>query len=168
MNQQNQSSKLIRKKRRSGKKMTRQHPSKLLQNVAAIQRSNLSFKDFHIILYMHTYCSYCECVAISLSSQPDRTLSTLSYGLKTNCNLSQSHHGHMSITCTHTTGNSNTNLSQVSYIKLLRSQYKQGCNQCEHSYTPVYHHLNAHQLHINAPYKHLIVIFSTSPVGLTN
>jgi hypothetical protein len=108
------------------------------------------------------------CVDISHSSQPDRALSILSYGLKPNCNLSQSRHGHMSIACAHTTGNSNTHLSQVSYRNLLRSQYKQGCNQCEHSYTQLHQHLNAHQLYINAPYKHLSAIVSTSPVGRTN
>jgi hypothetical protein len=74
----------------------------------------------------------------------------------------------MLIACTHTTGNSNTYLSQVSYRNLLRYQYEKGCNQCEHSYTQVYQHLNAHQLHINAPYKHLSVSVSTSPVERTN
>jgi hypothetical protein len=106
-------------------------------------------------------------VDISCRYQPDRALSTLSYGLKHNFNLSQSHHGHIPIACAHTTGNSNTHLSQVSYRNLLRSQYKQGCNQCEQSYTQVYHHLYAHQLHLNAPYKHISVIVSTSPVGST-
>jgi hypothetical protein len=108
------------------------------------------------------------CVDISPSSQSDRALSALSYGLKPNCNLFQSHHGHAPIACAHTTGNSNNNLSQVSYINLLRSQYKQGCNQCDHSYTQVYQHLNAHQMHLNAPYKHLSAIVSTCPVGNTN
>jgi hypothetical protein len=107
-------------------------------------------------------------VDISPSSQPDRALSALSYGLKPNCNLSQLRHGHMPIACAHATGNSNTHLSQVSYRNLLRSHYKQGCNQCEQSCTKVYHHLNAHQLHLNAPYKHLSVIVSTSPVGCNN
>jgi hypothetical protein len=103
----------------------------------------------------------CICVStrafvdISPISQPNRALSALSYGLKPNCNLSQLCHGHMPIACTHTTGN------------LLRSQYTQGCNQCEDSYTQVYQHLNARQLHINAPYKHLSVIVSTSHVGRT-
>jgi hypothetical protein len=55
------------------------------------------------------------CVGISSSSQPDRALSTLNYGLAPNCNLSQSRHGHTSIACDHTTGSSNTHLSQVSY-----------------------------------------------------
>jgi hypothetical protein len=105
------------------------------------------------------------CVDISPSSQPDRALSALSYGLKPNYNLSQSCHGHIPIACAHTTGNRNTHISQVSYINLLRSQYTQGCNQCEHSYTQVYQHLNAHQLHINAPYKHISVLVSTSPLG---
>jgi hypothetical protein len=62
------------------------------------------------------------CVDISPSSQPDRALSALNYGLTPNCNISQSRHGHTPITCAHTTGNSNTYLSQVSYINLLRSQ----------------------------------------------
>jgi hypothetical protein len=101
-------------------------------------------------------------------SQPDRTLSALSYGLKTNCNLSQSRHGHMPIACAHTTGNSNTHLSQVSYRNLLRSQYTQGCNQCKHSYTQVYQHLNAHHMHLNAPYTHFSLIVLTSAVGCTN
>jgi hypothetical protein len=101
------------------------------------------------------------CVDISPSSQPDRALSALSYGLKPNCNLSQSHHGHMPIACAHTTGNSNTHLNRVSNRNLLRSQYTQGCNQCKHFYRHVYYqHLNAHQLHLNAPYTHLSVIVS--------
>jgi hypothetical protein len=107
-------------------------------------------------------------VDIYPSSQPNRALSALNYGLTPRCNLSQSHHGHTPTACAHTTGNSNTYLSQVSYRKLLRSQYKQGCNQCEHSYTQVYQHLNAHQLHLNSPYKHLSAIVSTSPIGRTN
>jgi hypothetical protein len=108
------------------------------------------------------------CVDISPSSQPDRALSALNYGLTPNCNLSQSCHGHTPITYAHTTGNSNTNLSQVSYRNLFRSQYKKGCDQCEHSYTQVYQHLNAHQLHLNAPYKHLSASVLPSPVGRTN
>jgi hypothetical protein len=91
------------------------------------------------------------CVDITPSSQPDRALSALNYGLTPNCNISQSRYGHTPTTCAHTTGNSNTYLSQVSYRNLLRSHYKQGCNQFEHSYTQVYQHLNDHQLHINAP-----------------
>jgi hypothetical protein len=70
------------------------------------------------------------CVDISPSSQPDRTLSALNYGLTPNCNLSQSRYGHMPIAYAHTTGNSYKYLSKVSYRNLLRSQYKQGCNQC--------------------------------------
>jgi hypothetical protein len=108
------------------------------------------------------------CVDISPSSQPDRALSALSYVLTPNCNISQSRQGHTPITCAHTNGNINTHLSQVSYINLIRSQYKQGCNQCEQSYTQVYQHINAHQLHLNAPYKHISVIVSTLPVGRTN
>jgi hypothetical protein len=102
-------------------------------------------------------------VLVDLSSrrQHERALSALNYGLTPYCNLSQSHHGRMPIVCAHTTGNMNTYLSQVSYINILRSQYKQGCNQCEHSYTQVYQNLNAHQLHINAPYKHLSASIST-------
>jgi hypothetical protein len=106
-------------------------------------------------------------VDISPSSQPDRALSALNYGLTSDCNLSQSHHEHTTIACAHTTGNSTTHLSQVSYRNLLRSQYTQGFNQCEHSYTKVYQHLNAHQLHLNAPYDNLSAIVSTSPVGST-
>jgi hypothetical protein len=108
------------------------------------------------------------CVDLSPRRQPDRALSTLNYGLTPDCHLSQPHHGRTPIACTHTSGNSNTHLSQVSYRNLLRSQYKQGCNQCEHSYTKVYQNLNAHQLHRNAPYKHISVSVSTSPVELTN
>jgi hypothetical protein len=108
------------------------------------------------------------CVDISPSSHPDRALSALSYGLTPNYNLSQACHGHMPIACTHITGNSNTHLSQVSYRDLLRSQYKQGYNQCEHSYKQVYQHLNAQQLHLNAPYKHLSTIILTSPIGRTS
>jgi hypothetical protein len=107
-------------------------------------------------------------VDISPSSQSDRELSALNYGLTPNCNLSQSRHGHTPIAFAHTTGNSNTNLSQVSYRNLLRSHYKQGFNHCERSYTQVYQHLNAHQLHLNAPYKHLSASVLTSPVGRTN
>jgi hypothetical protein len=108
------------------------------------------------------------CVDIYPSSQPDRALSALSHGLTPNCNPSQSLHGQMPIACAHTTCNSNTHLSQISYRNLLRSRYKQGCNQCEQSYTQVYQHMNAHLLHLNAPCKHLSVIVSTSPVGRTN
>jgi hypothetical protein len=53
------------------------------------------------------------CVDIDPNSQTDRTLFALNYGLTPNCNLSQSHHRHMPIACAYTTGNSNTNLSQV-------------------------------------------------------
>jgi hypothetical protein len=108
------------------------------------------------------------CVDISPISHPDRALSALSYGLRPNCNLSQSHHGHMPIACAHTTDNSNTHLSRVSYRNLLRNQYRQGFSQCEKSYTQLYQHLNAHQLHLNAPYKHLSLIVSTVPVGRNN
>jgi hypothetical protein len=76
-------------------------------------------------------------VDISPRSHYDRALSTLNYGLTPNCNLSQSRHGHTPIACAHTNGNTNTNLSQVSYRNLIRSHYEQGCNQCEHSYTQV-------------------------------
>jgi hypothetical protein len=106
------------------------------------------------------------CVDISPRSHPDRELSTLSYGRKPNCNLSQSRHGDMPIACTHTTGNSNTHLSQVSYKNLLIAHNTQGCNQCEHSYTKVYQHLNAHQLNLNATYKHLSAIFSMVKITL--
>jgi hypothetical protein len=105
------------------------------------------------------------CVDISPRSQPDRALSFLNYGLTPTCNLSQSCHGHKPIACTHTTGNSRTYLSQVSYRNLLISQYKQGCKQCENSYTQVYHHLNAHQLRLNAPHKHFSEIVLTWPIG---
>jgi hypothetical protein len=114
------------------------------------------------------------CVDTPPSSQPDRALSALNYGQTPNCNISQSRHGHTPIACAHTTGNSNTYPSQVSYRNLLGSQYKQGCNQCEHSYTQehsyiqVYHHLNVHQLHLNAPYTHLSESVSTSPVERTD
>jgi hypothetical protein len=108
------------------------------------------------------------CVDIPPSSQPDRALSALNYGLTPTCNLSQSRHRRTPIACSHTTGNSNNYLSQVPYRNLLRSQYKQGCNQCEHSHTQVYQHLNAHQLHLDAPYKHLSASVSTSPVERTN
>jgi hypothetical protein len=107
-------------------------------------------------------------VDIPPSSQPDRALSALNYGLTPNCNLYQSRYGCTPIACAHTTGNSNTHLSRVSYRNLLRSQYKQGCNQCEHSHTQVYQNLNTHQLHLNAPYKHLSASVSTSPVERTN
>jgi hypothetical protein len=108
------------------------------------------------------------CVDLFPRRQPDRALSALNYGLTPYCNLSQSRHVCTPIACAHTTGNSNTYLSQVSYRNLLRSQYKQGCNQCEHSYTQVYHNLNDHQLHLNAPYKHLSASVSTSPAERTN
>jgi outer membrane biosynthesis protein TonB len=83
--------------------------------------------------------SHTKPVDISPSSQPDRSLSALSYGLKPNCNLSQSRQGHIPIACAHTTGNSNTHLRQVSYKNLLRSQYTQGCNQCKptHKFTSI-------------------------------
>jgi hypothetical protein len=74
------------------------------------------------------------CLDIYPRSQPDRALSTLKYRLTPTCNLSQLRHGNTPIACTHTTGNSNTNLSQVSYRNLLIYKYKQGCNQCENSY----------------------------------
>jgi hypothetical protein len=61
------------------------------------------------------------CVDISPSYQPDRALSALNSRLTPNCNLSQSRHGHMPIACAHTTGNSNTYLSQVSgHINQIR------------------------------------------------
>jgi hypothetical protein len=74
------------------------------------------------------------CVDISPSSQPDRALATLKYGPKPSCNLSQSRHRHIPIACTHTTGYSNTPLSQVSYRNKSRSKYTQSCNQGTHSY----------------------------------
>jgi hypothetical protein len=77
------------------------------------------------------------CVNTPPRSHPDRALSALKHGRTPTCNLSQSCNKRTPIACAHTTGNSNTNLSQVSYINLLRSQYKQGCNQCEHSHTQV-------------------------------
>jgi hypothetical protein len=75
------------------------------------------------------------CIDTPPRSQPDRALSALNYGLTPICNLSQSRYGCTSIACAHTTGDSNTHLSHVSYRNLLRSQYKQGCNHCEHSHT---------------------------------
>jgi hypothetical protein len=108
------------------------------------------------------------CVDISPSSQPDRALYALNYRLTPNCNLSQSRHVRTPIACAHFTGNSKTHLSQVSYRNLIRSQYKQGCNQCKHSHTQVYQHLNAQKLHLDAPYKHLSMSVSTSPVECTN
>jgi hypothetical protein len=108
------------------------------------------------------------CVDIFPSSQPDRAISALNYKLTPICNLSQSCYGCTPIACAHTNGNSNNHLSQLSYRNLLRSQYKQGCNQCEHSHTQVYQHLNAHQLHLDAPYKHLSASVSTSSVERTN
>jgi hypothetical protein len=101
------------------------------------------------------------------SSQPDRALSALTYGLKPSCNLSQSCYGRTPIACAHTTGNSNAHLSQVSYRNLITSQYKQGCNQGEYSHVQVYQKLNTHQLHLNAPYKHLSASVATSPVERT-
>jgi hypothetical protein len=74
-------------------------------------------------------------VDIFPSSNPDRALSALNYELTPNCNLSQLHHERTPIACVHTTGNSNTNLSQVSYRNILRYKYPQVCNQCEHSHT---------------------------------
>jgi hypothetical protein len=105
---------------------------------------------------------------ITPSSQPDRALSALTYGLKHSCNLSQSHYGRTPIACTHTTGNSNAHLSKISYRNLLTTQYKQGCNQCEYFHTQVYQKLNTHQLHLNAPYKHLSASVPTSPVERNN
>jgi hypothetical protein len=107
------------------------------------------------------------CVDIPPSSQPNRALSALSYRLKPICNLSQSCYGRTPIACAHTTGNSNTHLSQVSYRNLLRYQYKQECNQGEYSHTQVYQNLNTHQLYLKAPYKYLSVSVSTSPVERT-
>jgi hypothetical protein len=108
------------------------------------------------------------CVYISPISQPDREISALSYGLKPNCNIFQLIDGHTPITCTHTTGSSNSYLSQVSYRNMLISQYTQGCNQREHSCTQVHQNLNGHQMHLNAPYNHISAIVSTSPAGRTN
>jgi hypothetical protein len=105
---------------------------------------------------------------ITPSSQPDRALSALTYGLKPSCNLSQSRYGRTPIACAHTTGDSNAHLSQVSYRNLLTTQYKQGCNQCEYFHTEVYQKPNTHQLHLNAPCKHLSASVSTSPVERTN
>jgi hypothetical protein len=110
----------------------------------------------------------CSCVDIPPSSQPDRALSALTYGLKPSCNLSQSRCGRTPITCAHTTGDSNDHLSQVSYRNLLTAQYKQGCIQGDYSHTQVYQKLNTHKLHLNAPYKHLSASVSTLPVERTN
>jgi hypothetical protein len=107
------------------------------------------------------------CVDIPPRSQPDRALSALTYGLKPICNISKSCYGRTPIACAHTTGNSNAHLSQVSYINLLRYQYKQECNEGEYSNTQVYQNLNTHQLHLNAPYKHLSTGVPTSPVERT-
>jgi hypothetical protein len=117
---------------------------------------------------LHYHASDMILMLISPSSQPDRALPALNYGLTPTCNISQLSHERTPITSAHTTGNSNTNLSQVSYRNLLRSQYKQGCNQCEHSHTQVYQYLNTHQLHLNAPYKHISASVSTLPVERTN
>jgi hypothetical protein len=108
------------------------------------------------------------CVDIVPSSQPDRALSALTYGLKPSCNLSQLCYGRTPIACAHTTGNSNDHLSQVSYRNLLTYQYKQGCNPGEYSHTQVYQKLNTHQLHLNASYKYLSVSVATSPVERNN
>jgi hypothetical protein len=108
------------------------------------------------------------CVDLSPSHQTDRALSTLNYRLTPDCNLSQRHHRCTSIACAHATGNSNAHLSQVSYRNLLTTQYTQGCNQCEYFHTQVYQKLNTHQMHLNAPYKHLTVSVSTSYVERTN
>jgi hypothetical protein len=108
------------------------------------------------------------CVDIPPSSQPDRALSALTYGLKPSCNLSQLCYGRTPIACAHTTGNSNAHMSQVSYRNLLTSQYKQGCNQGEYSHTQLYQKFNTHKLHLSAPYKHLSVSIATSPVESTN
>jgi hypothetical protein len=119
-------------------------------------------------MYYTVYLIRFNIVDIPPSSQPDRALSALTYGLTPSCNLSQSCYGRTSIACTHTTGNSNAHLSQVSYRNLLTSQYKQGCNQGEYSHAQVYHKLNTHQLHLNAPYKHLSASVATSPVERNN
>jgi hypothetical protein len=74
----------------------------------------------------------------------------------------------MPIACARTTGYSNAPQSQVSHGNLLRSKYTQACNQGNHSYTEVYQHINAHQMHPNAPYTHLNAIVSTSPVVRNN
>jgi hypothetical protein len=107
------------------------------------------------------------CADIHPISQPDRALSALTYGLKPSCNLSQSRYGRTPIAYAHTTGDSNAHLSQVSYRNLLTAQYTQGCTQGEYFHTQVYQKLNTHQLHINAPYKHLSASVPTSPVERT-
>jgi hypothetical protein len=109
-----------------------------------------------------------ESIDIHPSSQPDRALSALNDGPKPSCNLSQLHHGRMPIACAYTTGYSITPLSQVSHRKLRRSQYTQERDQGNHSYTKVYQHLNAPQMHPNASYRHLSAIFLASPLGRTN
>jgi hypothetical protein len=126
--------------------------------------------DFKSINDTNTF-SYSEqnnIADITPSSQPDRALSALTSGLKPSCNLSQSRYGRTPIACAHTTGDSNTNLSQVSYRNLLTTQYKKGCNQFECFHTQVYQKLNTHQLHLNAPYKHIRASVPTSPVERTN
>jgi hypothetical protein len=134
-----------------------------------VRRSlSTQYKLFQSCCFYPPYCTV-ECfVNIPPSSQPDRALSALTYGLKPSCNLSQSCYGRTPIACAHTTGNSNAHLSQVSYRNLLTSKYKQGCNQGEYSHAQVYHKLNTHQLHLNAPYKHISVSVATSPVERTN
>jgi hypothetical protein len=74
-------------------------------------------------------------VDIYPSSQPDRELSALNYGLTPTCNLAQLRHGRTPIACAHTTGNINTHLSQVSYRNLLRSQYVTNVNIPTHKCT---------------------------------
>jgi hypothetical protein len=123
---------------------------------------------YPMILYDTRLAILQGCVDIPPSSQPDRALSALTYGLKPISNLSQLGYGCTPIACAHTTGNSNNHMSQVSYRNLLRYQYKQECNQGEYSHTQVYQHLNARQLHLNAPYTHLSSSVSTSPVERTN
>jgi hypothetical protein len=120
------------------------------------------------ICFVYVSGATCKGADITPSSQPDRALSALTYGLKPSCNLSQSHYGRTPIACAHTTGNSNAHLIQVSYRNLLTTQYKQGCNQCEYFHTQVYQKLNTHQMHLNAPYQRLSTSVPTSPVERTN
>jgi hypothetical protein len=136
---------------------------------------HVSYLSEHLFTYAPKTKSLTQCrhrpsgtfVDIPPSSQPDLALSALTYGLKPSCNLSQSCYGRMPIACAHTTGNINAHPSQVSYRNLLTSQYKQGCSQGEYSHAQVYHKLNTHHLHLNAPYKHFSVSFATSPVERT-
>jgi hypothetical protein len=105
------------------------HPSppRVPTHLQRLSPRNLSQNDFCGMDKSHMAIALGDnhCVDIPPSSQPERALSALIYGLRPNCNISQSSYGRTPIACAHTTGDSNARLSQISYRNLPTAQYRQ-------------------------------------------